>query len=142
MCIRDSEKGVTLTAAFDGDVPRIWIDHDRIMQVMLNLLSNAVKFSPAGSGVVQVTVTRNDDELQVNVTDNGPGISLEDQAIIFDKFRQGGDRRRARPPGTGLGLPISVQIISHFGGSLWVESAPDAGAPFSFTLPLATESRR
>ncbi|MCB0137786.1 MAG: ATP-binding protein, partial [Caldilineaceae bacterium] len=43
---------------------------------------------------------------------------------------------------TGLGLPISAQIVSHFGGSLWVESAPDAGATFSFTLPLASESRR
>ena len=136
------EKGVAIHAHVDGDVPPIWVDRDRIMQVMLNLLSNAVKFSPAGSGLVQVAVTQADDVLQVDVSDNGPGISAEDQAIIFDKFRQGGDQSRGRPQGTGLGLPISAQIVSHFGGSLWVESAPDAGATFSFTLPLASESRR
>ena len=107
---------------------------------MLNLLSNAVKFPPAGSGLIRVTVAQKGDVLQVDVSDNGPGISAADQAIIFDKFRQGGDLRRGRPQGTGLGLPISAQIVSHCGGSLWVESAPNAGATFSFTLPLALES--
>jgi signal transduction histidine kinase len=76
--------------------------------------------------------------VQVDVADNGPGIAPGDQQAIFEKFRQGGDARTNRPHGTGLGLPISRQIIDHLGGELWVESTPGRGATFSFTLPLAT----
>jgi signal transduction histidine kinase len=56
--------------------------------------------------------------------------------VIFDKFRQGGEDLTERPQGSGLGLPISRQIISHLGGELWVRSTPGEGATFSFTLPL------
>ncbi len=60
--------------------------------------------------------------------DNGPGISAEDQKVIFDKFRQVGDTLTDKPPGTGLGLHISRQIVEHFGGRMWVESRPGEGA--------------
>ena len=66
--------------------------------------------------------------------DNGPGVNPEQQALIFEKFRQGGDEAN-RPPGTGLGLPISRQIIEHFGGRMWVESTLGHGALFAFHLP-------
>ena len=72
----------------------------------------------------------------MDVEDNGPGIRPEDQQLIFEKFRQGGDTMTDKPQGTGLGLPISKQIVEHFGGRLWVESEPGKGAVFSFTLPL------
>jgi len=74
--------------------------------------------------------------LRVDVLDNGPGIELAEQKLIFEKFRQMGDTMTAKPQGTGLGLPISRQIIEHFGGRLWVESATGQGATFSFALPL------
>jgi Na+/proline symporter/nitrogen-specific signal transduction histidine kinase len=132
-----AEKGVQLTMEVDGAQPMaVWVDRDRVMQVMLNLLSNAVKFSPAGRGDVRVSAECNDGWLIVHVADNGEGITAEDQKIIFDKFRQGGDRRLGKPQGTGLGLPISAQIVAHFGGRLWVESEPGKGATFSFTLPI------
>ena len=107
------------------------------MQVLINLLSNAVKFVEADSGRVVVELIRDPDALRVQVTDNGPGISAEDQQFIFEKFRQAGDTMTEKPEGTGLGLPISRQIIEHFGGRLWVTSEPGAGATFAFALPVS-----
>jgi signal transduction histidine kinase len=74
--------------------------------------------------------------LRVSVTDNGPGIRREDQQVIFDRFRQGGDAMTSKPTGTGLGLPISRKIVEYFGGKLWVESDLGKGASFVFSLPL------
>ena len=74
--------------------------------------------------------------------DNGPGIGPAHQAKVFEKFRQVGDTLTGKPHGTGLGLPISRQIVEHFGGRLWVTSDPGQGATFSFTLPLCARQRR
>jgi signal transduction histidine kinase len=101
---------------------------------MLNLLSNAVKFCDPGRGVIEIGLAEHRGSLRVDVRDNGAGISPQDQAVIFDKFRQGGDVG-GRAQGTGLGLHICRHIIEHHGGRLWVESRPGAGACFSFTLP-------
>jgi signal transduction histidine kinase len=106
---------------------------------MLNLLSNAVKFCEEDRGRVQVRLTVDGDAVRVDVEDNGPGIARADQRTIFEKFRQVGDTMTAKPQGTGLGLPISRQIVEHFGGRLWVESSPGKGATFSFTMPLSSE---
>jgi signal transduction histidine kinase len=130
------EKGVALAVDPLPDVPPVIADRDRLMQVMLNLLSNAVKFSSAGTGRVRVALRREADALRVDVSDNGPGIAPADHEKIFEKFRQGGETLTDRPPGTGLGLPISRRIVRQFGGELWVESSPGAGATFSFTVPL------
>jgi len=67
---------------------------------------------------------------------DGIGISDADQQVIFQKFRQAGDVLTGKPQGSGLGLYITRRIIEHFGGSIWVESRPGAGACFSFSLPL------
>ncbi len=130
------EKNVSLDTHFDGDVPPIQADRDRLVQVILNLLSNAVKFVAADTGRVNVALTARDGELRVSVTDNGPGVPARDQAKIFEKFRQAGDTLTDKPHGTGLGLPISRQIIEHLGGRLWVESEAGQGAKFIFALPL------
>jgi signal transduction histidine kinase len=110
-------------------------DVDRIIQVMLNLLSNAAKFCEAGRGRIEIALSESGGKLRVDVRDNGPGIEASDQKAIFDKFRQVGDTLTAKPYGSGLGLHISRRIVEHFGGRLWVESSPGAGACFSFTLP-------
>jgi Na+/proline symporter/nitrogen-specific signal transduction histidine kinase len=119
-------------------VPDVEADRDRVVQVLLNLLSNACKFSEPGVGRVGVALVEAKGMVRVEVSDNGPGIALEDQQVIFERFRQGGDTRRNRPKGTGLGLSISREIVEHHGGQLWVESRPGEGATFSFTLPMAT----
>ena len=132
-----ADKGVRLELHLPSSVPPINADHDRIMQVVLNLLSNAAKFCPGGGGLVTLRLANEAGALRVDVQDNGPGIRGEDQAIIFEKFRQAGDTLTEKPQGTGLGLPISREIVNHFGGRIWVESTPGKGAVFSFSLPLA-----
>jgi len=131
-----TDKRIGLEMALEGGVPKVMADRDRLIQVMLNLLSNAVKFCEAGQGRVKVGLYLAAGAVRVDGADNGPGISPAEQGTIFEKFRQGGDTMTAKPQGTGLGLPISRQIIEHFGGRLWVESSLGKGATFSFTLPL------
>jgi Na+/proline symporter/signal transduction histidine kinase len=132
------DKNVALELNLPDRVPTVEADRDRVVQVVVNLLSNAVKFAEPGAGRVSVGVVAGDGSVRVDVLDNGPGIAAEDQQVIFEKFRQGGDTRRNRPAGTGLGLPISREIVDHLGGRLWVYSKPGEGATFSFTLPMAT----
>jgi signal transduction histidine kinase len=133
------DKRIGLDMSIEGGAPKVMADRDRLIQVMLNLLSNAVKFCEEARGHVTVRLSAANDAVRVDVEDNGPGISEQDQRTIFEKFRQVGDTMTAKPQGTGLGLPISRQIIEHFGGRLWVESSPGQGAKFSFTLPLNRE---
>lgn len=130
------DKGVSLAAELPVSGPIVVADRDRLTQVMINLLSNAVKFVASEIGVVRVKLTSNAERVRVEVFDNGPGLTAEECSVIFEKFRQGGNTMTNKPQGTGLGLPISRQIVEYFGGNLWVESAPGAGATFIFTVPL------
>jgi signal transduction histidine kinase len=126
-----------LRVSVPEEVPSIPADRDRVKQVLLNLLSNAAKFCDEERGRVAVELAVEDGEVRVDVSDNGPGIDRENQEVIFDRFRQGGQTLTERPPGTGLGLPISREIIRQLGGELWVDSAPGEGSTFSFVLPRA-----
>jgi Na+/proline symporter/nitrogen-specific signal transduction histidine kinase len=130
-------KGVALAVHVPDHVPPVRADRDRLVQVLINLLSNAVKFVQPDEGSVAVELHARADAVTVRVTDNGPGVRAEDREVIFEKFRQAGDTMTEKPQGTGLGLPISRQIIEHFGGRLWVESDPGGGAMFAFALPVA-----
>ncbi|SFP61700.1 Na+/proline symporter [Geopseudomonas sagittaria] len=130
------EQGVQLSLDLPAQVPPVLADRDRLLQVLLNLISNAAKFCARQAGRIDIAVQVLPEALQVAVRDNGDGIDPADQQTIFEKFRQVGDNLTEKPQGTGLGLPISRQIIEHFGGQLWVESARGQGATFSFTLPL------
>jgi Na+/proline symporter/nitrogen-specific signal transduction histidine kinase len=132
------ERGATLALHLPEAVRPLRADADRLTQVLLNLLSNAAKFVPPGLGRVEVRLTVDDRGATVEVQDNGPGVPAEQQQLVFEKFRQGGDAR-ARPQGTGLGLPISRQIVEHFGGRMWLRSEPGRGATFGFWLPWEHE---
>ena len=114
-------------------------DEDRLLQVLLNLLSNAAKFVPQQGGRVVLGLQADAAGLTVTVQDNGPGVPVEQRALIFEKFRQGGDASH-RPQGTGLGLPISRQIIEHHGGQMWLRTEPGQGAAFCFTLPWQAQT--
>ncbi|MEO8676448.1 MAG: ATP-binding protein, partial [Casimicrobiaceae bacterium] len=130
-------RGVALETRLANGVPPVRADRDRLLQVLINLLSNAAKFAPPENGRVVVVLAAGDGLVRVSVADNGPGVRALDQKMIFEKFRQAGDTMTEKPKGTGLGLPISRQIIEHFGGRLRVQSAPGEGATFVFELPQA-----
>ncbi len=129
-----AEKNARIEVTGAKEPGLILADADRLVQVLLNLLSNALKHLPDEDGKVRVDIADTREGVTVTVSDNGPGISKAEQAAVFDKFRQVGDHQRHQG-GTGLGLPISRQIIEHFGGTMWVESVPGQGAEFSFFLP-------
>jgi signal transduction histidine kinase len=128
------QTGLALVIDLAGDLPATRGDHDRLIQVLINLLSNAVKFTPSGS--VTVSARLGAGEIVVAVADTGIGIAPEDHARIWEQFGQAGDTLTDKPRGTGLGLPISRQIVEHHGGRMWLESAHGIGTTFSFTLPV------
>ncbi len=133
------DKGVEVGVDLPAGPVMVFADRDRLTQVMINLLSNAQKFVPDEGGCISVVVRREGHTVLVAVGDNGPGIAAEDRELVFEKFRQGGSVLTDKPHGTGLGLPISRQIIEYFGGRLWVESTPGRGATFRFMLPIHDE---
>ena len=135
------EKNIEVTVHLPERVSPVTADLDRMIQVMLNLLSNAAKFCDAAQGRVEISLIERNGRLQVDVRDNGRGISVQHQTEIFSKFHQVGDKLTDKPHGSGLGLHISRQIIEHFGGRLWVESDVGRGACFSFTVPIGAGAR-
>jgi signal transduction histidine kinase len=133
------ERGAELALQLPEALPRtLRADADRLTQVLLNLLSNAAKFVPAQGGRVELRLAADDAGLTVEVQDNGRGVPADQQELVFEKFRQGGDSLN-RPQGTGLGLPISREIVEHFGGRMWLRSEAGQGACFAFTLPWGRE---
>jgi Na+/proline symporter/signal transduction histidine kinase len=129
------DRGVEIAVEVPERSVVVRADRDRVVQVLINLLSNAAKFADADRGHVTVRLDVQDDWVHTAVEDDGPGLSAQEQEVVFEKFRQGGGRDR--PAGTGLGLPISREIVQRLGGALTVRSAPGEGAEFAFTLPLA-----
>lgn len=123
--------------------PTVLADPDRLEQVLVNLLGNAAKFTAVGSVTVRLTAP-GPGLARVAVVDTGPGVAPEDREILFDKFRQATrDADGAAPAkGTGLGLAICREIVTHYGGRIWVEPAPGRGACFLFELPTADADAR
>ena len=106
--------------------------------MIVNLISNAVKFCAKENGRIRLEAWQESGFLRVDVEDNGIGIAKADQQKIFERFQQAGNTLTDKPQGTGLGLPISRQILQRFGGEIWVESELGKGATFSFRVPLVT----
>jgi signal transduction histidine kinase len=123
---------VEVRAEVRQPLPRVRADRSRIHQVLTNLVDNAVKYSPAG-GEVLVSAYATDGRLRVDVADNGPGIPLEEQGIIFEKF--GRSNSGQSKPGTGLGLFIARSIAEAHGGRLSVRSGQE-GTVFTLDLPV------
>jgi len=132
------QTGLALVVDVEDGLPVTRGDRDRLIQVVINLLSNAVKFTASGSVTVGVRVAGA--SIEVDVADTGIGIAPEDHERVWEQFGQAGDTLTDKPRGTGLGLPISRQIVEHHGGRIWLESTPGAGSTFSFTLPIREPS--
>ncbi len=130
-----SEANCTLEVAIAPDAPMVHADRDRLMQVFINLLSNAAKFCDPNEGRVTVVGRPDNGGYLVEVSDNGEGVSQQDQQIIFEKFAKARDRNTGRPSGSGLGLTISRHIIEHHGGRIWLGTPRGRGATFCVYLP-------
>ncbi len=126
-------KGVRLDGSVAPDVGTVEQDPARLKQVVLNLLSNAIKFTDAG-GSVRADVSAADGRMTLAVSDTGVGISPEDQAIVFEEFRQVGASARSAQ-GTGLGLALVRGLVRMMGGEVSLRSAVGEGSTFTVTLP-------
>ena len=111
-------------------------DEDRMIQVFTNLIANAVKFVEPNEGLISIEYLFEDKQLKISVTDNGKGISEQDQEFIFDKFFQSKNQNTIKPIGTGLGLAICKQIIDKHQGTIWLDNSYTNGAKFHIKMPL------
>jgi signal transduction histidine kinase len=131
---RAAKDGVELRLELPPREIELRADERKLRQVVFNLMSNAVKFTPDG-GRIDVRASVSNGTVEVAVHDTGPGIAVEDQALIFEEFKQARNAAGTRTEGTGLGLPLARRFIELHGGHLWVESEEGAGSTFKFTLP-------
>ena len=136
------------TVAQQGTIPRAFelerrgnyeAAADAYRQVLGNLMDNAYHYTPEnGTIIIHIHSLNGGGEVQVDVKDNGVGISLEDQDRIFERFYRGENSMVLSTPGTGLGLSIVKQIVEMHKGRIWMKSTgvPGEGSTFSFTLPV------
>jgi signal transduction histidine kinase len=117
------------------DTPRVWIDPDRIEQVLVNLLDNAIKYSRPGASVVVKVSSGPDRSVLVQVRDQGIGIPAEDLRHIGQRFYRADKARSRAEGGSGLGLAIAQALVEAHSGRLWLESREGQGTLVSFTLP-------
>nr|HID15020.1 PAS domain S-box protein [Anaerolineae bacterium] len=127
-------KEIALVAEVTPDIPVVAMDGDLIVRVLINLLDNAIKFSPRGKKV-KVGLVHEDDGLLFSVSDQGPGIPLEEQERVFHKYAQ---LTRSKQRGLGLGLAFCKLAVETHGGRIWVESEPGDSTTFYFILPPET----
>ena len=131
---RAAKHGIMLDVTVDERLGDFVGDERKIKQILLNLLSNAVKFTPQG-GRIKLSARRSNGAVEISVRDTGIGISPDDQAKIFEEFRQVGADYAHKKEGTGLGLTLAKKFIELHGGTIWVESEVGKGSTFTFTLP-------
>jgi len=127
----------SLSQHLQPGLPLIDVEPDRIRQILVNLLTNAHEYSPEGASI-QVTAGAVGTEVEIAVTDDGPGIPAEQLERIFDRFTRGDAGLTQRVGGTGLGLAISKSLAELHGGSIAAESTVGQGATFRLRLPIAT----
>jgi two-component system sensor histidine kinase BarA len=128
-------KSLTLKSSVAADVPIMNTDPPKLQQVLYNFLSNAIKFSPAGGLIELRAALGPDGQININVSDQGPGIEPGKQNLIFEKFRQIDGSVTRQHSGTGLGLAISKELTLLLEGSIGVRSNPGEGATFWIVLP-------
>lgn len=129
-----ANKGITMFFENTKSIVAFY-DEDRIFQVITNLLSNAIKFCPEKNGLISLNVFEKENDILIQIMDNGKGINPNDFENIFDKFYQSDNQNIKKPLGSGLGLAICKQIIEIHKGKIWAQNNENSGATFTFTLP-------
>lgn len=134
------KKGIRLNCESCPELPRVRADRSKVEQIILNLVSNAIKFTPSGGTVTLCGNYRDESSVVIMVRDTGIGIRREDQALIFESFRQADSPTSRSQRGWGLGLALAKHLVGMHGGQIWVDSEPGKGSTFFFTLPLDLDS--
>lgn len=129
------QKKQTVTIEISENLPKTFCDRNRFAQILTNLMSNANKYTPEG-GKVEIHARYVDGMIEIKISDNGLGMSLEDQEKLFRKFFRSADEKAREAPGTGLGLSITKNLVELQGGKIWFESEFRKGTTFYFTLPI------
>jgi len=132
---RAQRHSIVMGQQVDAKLGEIIADERKFKQILVNLLSNAVKFTPDG-GRIDVIARREDGAAVIAVHDTGIGIAPEDQAAVFEEFRQVGRDYTNKQEGTGLGLTLTKKFVELHGGRIWLESEPGKGSTFTFTIPV------
>jgi signal transduction histidine kinase len=138
-------KNQNLLVELADNLPVVWCDRVRLLQILTNLISNAHKYSPEGASIrLEARRTHNQWDQQgapevvhISVQDNGYGINPNDQKKIFQKFFRSEDNEIRNVPGTGLGLNITRHLVEIQGGKIWFESEYRRGTTFHFTIPIS-----
>jgi signal transduction histidine kinase len=130
--LQAQSQGQSLEVDLPPDLPLVEADPQRVRQVVANLVSNALRHAARPGSQVRVSAVQEPGQVEVSVTDDGPGIPPDDLAHLFDRFWQG-DGGRAE--GSGLGLAIARELVRAHGGQIWADSAQGQGTVFRFTLP-------
>ena len=115
--------------------PKLWADAGRLHQVLMNLIHNALKFTPP-DGSIEIRARRAGEMAEISVADTGCGVPFEDQPRVFERFYQSENALLVKHGGFGLGLTIAKLIVEQHGGRIWLESEPEHGSTFRFTIPL------
>lgn len=144
------EKEQQIVLEVPDDLPRVWGDENRLIQIMTNFLSNANKYTPNGGTItIRAAHVPNRWEpdgapevVRCSITDTGIGLSEEDLRSMFKPYWRSSNPEASGQPGTGLGMSLTRGLIEAHGGRVWVESQLSVGTTFFFTLPLAPESER
>jgi PAS domain S-box-containing protein len=133
---KEANKKMTFSLEILNDLPEIPGDAERIRQVLSNMVSNSFNYTPADGSVV-VCLQGTDEEVQVNIQDNGVGIPVKDQGRVFERFFRGDDPLVLATAGTGLGLALARTLVEMHHGKIWFKSSgvPGEGSMFSFSLP-------
>jgi NtrC-family two-component system sensor histidine kinase KinB len=125
----------TIEVDLPDSLPSLWVDEDMSRRILINLLENAVKYAPAESPI-KIGARAEDKMVRFWVQDSGPGIPADEREHIFDKFTR--LKSKETSGGLGVGLAFCRLAVQGHGGRIWVESEPDQGARFQFTLPVAS----
>jgi len=134
---RCQEKQVSISAELPTGLPLVFIDRDRIHQVLHNLIDNALRYIPAGGTIKIGASYTTPGWVTVSVADSGGGIVPEDLPYVFDHFYKADRSRHRGHGGAGIGLAMVKQLVELHGGKVWVESQKGKGSTFFFTLPVA-----
>jgi signal transduction histidine kinase len=129
------QKNCRLQTRLEVDLPPIYIDRDRLKQILINLIGNAIKYTE--NGTVTVHTGRQGNYVWVAIVDTGIGIALEDLPKVFERFWRADASRNSSTGGSGIGMALTKRLVELHGGKIEVESTIGKGSIFRFTLPIA-----